>query len=251
MDLPVPPVDALAHPTRARLFTLLGELRRPAGTDELAALAKLHPNGVRVHLGRLQAAGLLERERIPQARGRPRDMWTIAPDARPGGAPPRGYAQLGRWLTRVISSAPIGARRIEAAGRSIGRELAPEGQGSPEERLQAVLVSLGFRPQREVSATGGVTYRLGNCPFCDAVRESPEVICGLHRGITRGLLDAIAPEAQLAAFVPGEDPRRAGCLIELGGALTHEAVATPTQPSRRTPPPNQPARPTSTRARSS
>jgi len=29
MDLPVPPVDALAHPTRARLFTLLGELRRP------------------------------------------------------------------------------------------------------------------------------------------------------------------------------------------------------------------------------
>ena len=40
---------------------------------------------------------------------------------------------------------------------------------------------------------------------------------GLHRGITRGLLDVLEPGAKLAAFVP-HDPDRAGCEIELRGA---------------------------------
>jgi hypothetical protein len=39
-------------------------------------------------------------------------------------------------------------------------------------------------------------------------------VCTLHRGITRGLLDAIAPETKLAGFV-ARDPDTAGCLIEL------------------------------------
>jgi predicted ArsR family transcriptional regulator len=249
MDVPAPLDPALAHPTRARLFSLLGELRRPAATDELAELLKSHPNGIRVHLGRLHAAGLITRERIRQARGRPRDMWTIAPTARPGGAPPTAYVQLGRWLARVVSAGPISRRRIEATGRSIGRELAPDGGGSPEQRLKAVLVSLGFQPQRQALPGAHLTYRLGNCPFCDAVRESPEVVCGLHRGITRGLLDAIAPDARLAAFVPGEDPRRAGCLIGFAGVRTPGASATPPLRSPRTPPPTPPAQPTSTRGR--
>src|SRR4051795_8961165 len=46
MDVPSQP-DALALPTRRRLFAELGELRRPAGTEELAARVGLHPNGVR------------------------------------------------------------------------------------------------------------------------------------------------------------------------------------------------------------
>jgi predicted ArsR family transcriptional regulator len=50
VDVPPSPDDALAQPTRARLFSLLGELRRPAGTDELARRLELHPNGVRLHL---------------------------------------------------------------------------------------------------------------------------------------------------------------------------------------------------------
>ena len=60
-------------------------------------------------------------------------MWSIAADALPGGDPPRAYADLGRWLTRVVSSRKTGPRGIEAAGREIGRELAPmAGHASPE-----------------------------------------------------------------------------------------------------------------------
>jgi predicted ArsR family transcriptional regulator len=222
MDLPTRPDDALAQPTRARLFGLLAELRRPAGTEELAERLELHPNGVRVHLERLRNEGLVERHRTRQARGRPRDMWTIAAGAQPGGAAPSGYEQLGRWLTRALAQSRTSARTLEATGREIGRELAtagdrPHAEQPPEERLQAALTSLGFQPRREPNPPPGrLTYRLCNCPYRDAVRESPDVVCTLHRGMTRGLLDVIAPGAKLAGFVPN-DPDRAGCLIELAG----------------------------------
>lgn len=222
MDLPTRFEGPLAQPTRARLFALLTELRRPAGTGELAERLSLHPNGVRVHLERLREAGLVTRERIRQARGRPRDMWLIASDARPGGDPPSSYGDLGRWLARAISPGRTNLRAVERTGREIGRELAARGGTcTAEERMYAALSSLGFQPRRETRPGGRLTYRLCNCPYRDAVRESQEVICTLHRGMTRGLLDATAPETSLAGFVP-RDPHRAGCLIELRGGLADE-----------------------------
>ena len=223
MDLPARPDDALAQPTRARLFGLLGELRRPAGTEELAERLGLHPNGVRIHLERLREARLVDRERHRQPRGRPRDVWMIAPGARPGGEAPSGYEQLSPWLARTLSSSRTSARAIEATGRQIGRELAPPSDRPAEERMYAVLASLGFHPHRESRPpAGGFTYRLCNCPYRDAVRESPEVVCALHRGMTRGLLDVISPDTRLAGFVPS-DPDEAGCRIELAGGLAAEA----------------------------
>jgi predicted ArsR family transcriptional regulator len=225
MDLPTPPEDALAQPTRARLFAALTELRRPSGTEELAQRLGLHPNGVRLHLERLLDAGLVTRERPRQPRGRPRDMWSVSPDAAPGGDPPSAYADLGRWLARVISPGTTTLRRVEATGREIGRTLAPEADAAPgDERMHSALVSLGFQPQRDIDATGELTYRLGNCPYRDAVRENQAVICTLHRGITRGLLDEIAPDTKLAAFIP-RDPYTAGCLIQLRGELADEAAS--------------------------
>jgi predicted ArsR family transcriptional regulator len=222
MDLPTRPDDALAQPTRARLFAVLGELRRPTSTDELAERLGLHPNGVRVHLERLREGGLVARDRTRRGRGRPRDMWTVAPDAQPGGDPPTAYADLGRWLARAIAPGKTRLRAVENTGREIGRDLAPEGGGSVEEKMHATLTSLGFQPERELDHEGQLTYRLRNCPYRDAVRENQPVVCTLHRGITRGLLDTIAPETKLAGFVP-RDPDIAGCLIELRGELADEA----------------------------
>ena len=225
MDLPIRPGDALAQPTRARLFATLSELRRPASTEELAELLALHRNGVRVHLERLREAGLVTRDRPRQRRGRPRDMWSVASDARPGGNPPTAYADLGRWLARAITPGKTRLRAVEATGREIGRDLAAQGgAASAEERMHAALVSLGFQPERGVVSEGQLTYRLGNCPYRDAVRENQPVVCTLHRGVTRGLLDAIAPETRLTGFVP-RDPDTAGCLIELRGELADEARA--------------------------
>jgi predicted ArsR family transcriptional regulator len=208
--------DVLSQPTRARLFALLGELKRPAGTAELADRLGLHPNGVRLHLERLEQAGLVARARARQARGRPPDAWTIAPDARPGGEAPRAYQDLGRWLARAMRSRPAGLRSVEATGRQIGRELALHGPQPGPDALETVLVALGFQPAVTLREGDRLTFCLRNCPYRDAVRENQPVVCTLHKGITRGLLDVLDPNVRLAGFVPHE-LGEVGCLIELRG----------------------------------
>jgi predicted ArsR family transcriptional regulator len=223
MDVPARPDDALSQPTRARLFGVLAELRRPAGTDELASSLDLHPNGVRVHLERLRDAGLVTRERSRQPRGRQRDMWLISPDATPAGDPPVGYAQLGRWLARAIKPGKSTLRAVESTGRGIGHDLAADGDATAEAKMHATLASLGFQPSREAHRPGTLTYRLGNCPYRDAVRENADVVCTLHRGITRGLLDKLAPTSKLSGFV-ARDPFVGGCLVELRGEIAAQGL---------------------------
>ncbi len=224
MDTPAPrPEDALAQPTRARLFALLSELKRPGHTEELAERVGLHVNGVRVHLERLCAAGLVSRTQVRQPVGRPRDEWAIAPEGRPGGDAPSAYADLGRWLVRTIEANKTRLRDVEATGRAIGREIAPRGIQPPGgDIMHATLAAMGFQPHRRLEPDQRVVYCLGNCPYRDAVRENQPVVCTLHRGLTRGLLDVVQPRTRLADFVP-RDPDSAGCLIEL------EDVATPTE----------------------
>jgi predicted ArsR family transcriptional regulator len=208
--------DVLAQPTRARLFAHLASLGRPAGTDELAAQLSLHPSGVRVQLERLRSAGLLSRERIPQLRGRPRDSWSIASDALPGAEPPQAYRQLARWLARSIPAKPGRLREVEGAGRELGRELLAGSPSRDQEAMGRTLTALGFAPRRQRTRNSKLVFKLGNCPYREAVRENQAVVCALHRGMTRGLLDEVAPTARLTRFVP-EDPDRAGCLIEIEG----------------------------------
>jgi predicted ArsR family transcriptional regulator len=210
--------DPLHQPTRARLFALLVELRRPAATDELARRLELHPNGVRVHLERLLEAGLVVRSRARRPRGRPRDEWSLAPEAAPGGAPPRAYGDLARWLARAIPPRPARLRDVERAGREIGREIAPPDAASVDAALRNVLTGLGFQPLLEQGPAGRLRCRLRNCPYRDSVRENQDVVCTLHRGITRGLLDVLEPQARLARFVP-HDPDLAGCEIEIDGLV--------------------------------
>lgn len=119
---------------------------------------------------------------------------------------------------------------MEASGRQIGRELATPGDREPgddasaEERFHAVLATLGFQPEREPVAGDRLTYRLRNCPYREAVRERQPLVCGLHRGLTRGLLDAIDPRTKLAEFEP-RDPEAAGCVIALRGPMAAQAPA--------------------------
>lgn len=215
MDVPVRPGDALSQPTRARVFTLLGELNRPASTEELAAALGMHPNGVRLHLERLLDEGLVERRRERQARGRPRDAWAISPDAQPGGDPPSSYASLSRWLVQALVTSGARVEDMEETGRLIGRGLASDHAGARDEQmLFDTLTTLGFQPEREPAPDQHVTYRLRNCPYRQAVHERQPLVCALHRGLTNGLVEAIDTDDELIGFEP-KDPDLAGCLIHL------------------------------------
>lgn len=215
VDLPVASEDVLQQPTRARLFALLTELKRPSSTEELAARVGLHRSGVRVHLERLYAAGLVERQRAPQARGRPRDAWSVSALAQPGGQRPDAYTELAGWLASAIPPQAARLREVETAGRRLGRQLAADELDLPlHQRVQAIFAALGFQPRPPSTRANTICFELGNCPYRAAVRANQPVVCTLHRGITRGLLDTLEPQATLRAFVP-RDPDDAGCLIEI------------------------------------
>jgi predicted ArsR family transcriptional regulator len=138
---------------------------------------------VRVHLERLRSAGLISRERGAQPRGRPRALWSVAADACPGGEPPEAYAHLARWLARSIPSRPARLCEIERAGRELGRELLHVSAAGPATAVMGrTLTALGFAPQREPGERRRVVFRLGNCPYRQAVRENQPVVCELHCG---------------------------------------------------------------------
>jgi predicted ArsR family transcriptional regulator len=205
--------DVLALPIRARLMHVLGELRRPATTQELARSVERHPNTVRTQLHALAKAGLLERRIARQVRGRPRDTWAITAGAEPSGVPPQAYRQLSLWLARALVGADLDD--IEHAGRQIGRELAPVASTQAlGESITDALAALGFSPRPEAPSKGRLRIVLGNCPFREAVSQNQPAVCSLHRGITAGLLDRLDPGARLARFIP-KDPYQAGCVIEL------------------------------------
>jgi len=177
----------------------------------------MHPNGVRTHLRRMSEAGLVVRRRSAQPRGRPRDEWAISPTAQPGVEPPRAYGALARWLARAIPATPQRLAEVEATGRLVGRELASSAASpSPRRAIGDQLTALGFQPQVEPEPPERLTCRLRNCPYRDSVRENQAVVCELHRGLVRGMLDQLAPDATLDRFVP-HDPDQAGCEIEIGG----------------------------------
>jgi predicted ArsR family transcriptional regulator len=209
VDVATPSEDALRNPTRGRLFGLLAERRQAIATDELARSLGLHVNGVRRHLELLHSAGLVERRRVIRGRGRPRDEWSISPAAEPAGEPPEGYTELSRWLSRAIPERDI--EEVERVGREIGREIAPAGNSDLQTAFVEALSAMGFRPSAEPT-TDGFVCSLGNCPYVKSVRESPGVVCALHRGLTAGMIAQIDPTAELSSFEP-RDPDSAGCLV--------------------------------------
>ena len=223
-DLDVSGEDALAQPSRAHLFGLLAELKRAAKTTELAARLDMHPNGVRIHLERLEQAGLVAGLACRGRRGRPADAWTIAPDARPGRSAAAGVSGSGTVAGAVDStsnrnptSGPLSARAVRSARARSRRRRSRAGGGRA---LAGCAGSLRTYSRGRVTA---LTVCLGNCPYRDVVREDQAAICALHKGITVGPLDVLAPGTEVERFVP-DDPAQAGCVVELtqrcGGRLS-------------------------------
>jgi predicted ArsR family transcriptional regulator len=142
-------------------------------------------------------------------------MWSISPAARRARGRPDASADLAGWLAAAIPARPGRLREVEAAGRRLGLRLSAGDTELPlEDRFQQVFHDLGFEPLARAADPGAVCFELGNCPYRSAVRANQPVVCTLHRGLTLGLLDRLAPHAALRSFVP-KDPDRAGCLIEI------------------------------------
>lgn len=204
-------------PTEARLVALIRAAESPLDTATIAGLIGRHPNGVRLQLQRLERAGVVSCEHSSGEVGRPRALWRLTPRAiAEADLPHTGWA-LARSLARTIPATPARLREVEQAGTEMGRELAgrlgPAAHAGVRETFGDALAALGFEPRRSDDGVRA-RYELTTCPYADAVRENPAVVCTLHRGIVLGVLESITPDAKVTAFEP-KDPDVAGCIVEV------------------------------------
>jgi predicted ArsR family transcriptional regulator len=204
-------------PTEARIVELLRAADEALDTATIAARLGLHPNGVRTQLQRLGRSGLVESDMAHGDVGRPRVLWRVTPQAiAEADLPHTGWA-MARSLARAIPATPARLREVEAAGVDLGLELAADigaaGGAEGQDPIGRALGALGFAPKRHFK--GATTrYELRRCPYAEAVRENPAVVCTLHRGIVQGVLKSLGSDAELSGFVP-RPPDIAGCIVEI------------------------------------
>jgi predicted ArsR family transcriptional regulator len=198
--------------SRAHVLDLLRAAGSPAGVQEIAGRAGLHPNTARFHLDALVDAGLAAR--APKERttpGRP----SIAYRAVEGGAPAgrRRYRLLAEMLTSLIAGVmPKPGQAAAEAGREWGRYLTEQpppyqrlGAGEAIERLTATLEEVGFAPE---AVAGGTQHqlRLRRCPFREVAENHQDVICQLHLGLMQGALAQMRAPVTADRLEPFAEP---------------------------------------------
>lgn len=217
---PEPSAD-LSRPRSAVLSAV--EEQAPATLAALAQSTGLHVNTVREHLDALLDAGLVRRESAPAA-GRGRPAWLYRPVPRLGGAVAE-YSGLASALASAIhrTSSDPHADAVRA-GEDWGHALA-EAKGRPGQnavdrrgRTTEVFHDMGFEPTADAEH---VEVRLTRCPLLDAATKHPEVVCGVHLGIARGVLDSFGLDGSRADLQPFAEP--GACLLLLDTPAASDA----------------------------
>jgi predicted ArsR family transcriptional regulator len=207
-------LKALGDNTRYAIYLELARAPMPLATAEIAESLALHPNTVRPHLERMRDVGLLEVTTDAQgAVGRPQHRYSLAPDAPSLGFEPPAFPVLARMLLRLAVSAGLPAADAIEAGRDQGFVAArqPDRVGTCAEALTAELAALGFDPA-DVTDDTGTTIAFTRCPFRELAEANPELVCGLHRGLVEGFVDARG-DGEVVAFHDLAD--RTPCQVEI------------------------------------
>ena len=204
---------ALAVASRRRLMGLLRAAGEPTDVGTLASALGLHTTTTRFHLEVLERAGLVrhfvERGGRP---GRPRQLYEMVDDVDTddGGPGDGGVAATYRQLIELMAEALDGdpyltPQRAEDAGRRWAEAQVPVQELSWEDGtrgLEAVFARLGFG-SRLFDDEQGRHVELAACPFREAARAHPQVVCAIHAGLLRSALARMSvPDAQAAEMHP-------------------------------------------------
>ncbi len=214
--------DGPAHglgPTRSRVLALLQDVHEPLTAAVTGARLGLHVNSARFHLDALAESGLVEREREERGTpGRPRLLYS-ATSTTPGVAR-RSYRLLAEILTTFLANQlPDPSASAEQAGEAWGRYLTPPAEpcgrpGKPEslDRLVGELDRIGF-DSRVVDEPGSLRLEVSHCPFLEVAEGHNEVVCSVHRGLIRGILEQIDAPVAAGPLEPLVEPGR--CIAHL------------------------------------
>lgn len=185
-------LKALADETRYAMYHEFATSTQPLTAAELAERLGLHPNTVRLHLERMRDAGLVDVEPVHRGTvGRPQHVYSLAPGA-PGLAfDPPSHALLAGLLGALAERVGADAADADAIGRSWGEDAGRRTRSHDcVKALTTELHRLGFDPAAEVDG-GDVTIAFLHCPFRELAEAYPELVCNLHRGMCRGVVEQV------------------------------------------------------------
>jgi predicted ArsR family transcriptional regulator len=185
-------LKALADETRYAMYAQLATSTQPLTAAELSDALGLHANTVRLHLERMREAGLVDVEPVHRGTvGRPQHVYSLTVGAPGITFDPPSHALLAGLLAGLAERVGADAGDADAIGESWGRDAGKRTRSrSCVKALAGELERLGFEPAAEVD-NEDVTISFLRCPFRELAEAYPELVCNLHRGICRGVVDEV------------------------------------------------------------
>ena len=207
---------AFGDPTRRDIYLFVRARAEGATAAEVAEGFALHPNVARHHLEKLAGGGYLDVELARhESAGRPSKRYRASADDSHLAFPPRRDDLLATLLARALERLPVDeARQIaEEVGLEYGRAMAArmeptEGHRSVKAAVASVadaLTAHGFAAHAETRGNA-LTLVAEHCPFGEAARQYPHVLCAVDTGMVKGMLEGLYGET--AADHRAESPAR-------------------------------------------
>lgn len=231
--------SALASPSRVTLIDHIRAADGPLDAHQLARECQLHVTTVRFHLDALMSAGLItSRTASSSGRGRPRLLYS--PVSRMTPEEDDGYVTLARLLVRALTGAPDldAAERAEIAGYdwAAATMTGTVDGGSAHtlhevaDKINALFTELGFESDFTPAAdTQDLDITLHSCPFGAVARENPDIVCRIHLGLLRGVLDRLGAGGHHSEVEPWVTPT--ACRARVSHAVETAANRPDTHPT--------------------
>ncbi|MGM7644284.1 helix-turn-helix transcriptional regulator [Nocardia sp. JW2] len=223
---------------RRRLLAILRGATEPLDAQELARITGQHVTTVRFHLDVLTRESLVRQfQQPPRGRGRPRIGYRAVQRS-------VGYQELAQVLADHLGPDPLSrsAAAIEA-GRAWGRRMdigshQVETLADARDITMSLMSELGFAPEKDpVGETDEhVGINLTACPLRELARSHAEVVCGVHVGLMREVLERNGARGRVEVRLhPFTEPELCHARLELtlgAEAVEHAAEEHGERPAR-------------------
>ncbi len=209
--------SAFGDPTRRDIYLFVRAAPQGVKAAEVADHFDLHPNVARHHLEKLAGGGYVDVELARhESAGRPSKRYRVAKNDTHLSFPPRRDDLLATLLARALERLPIEEARSLAEevgyeyGRAIAARMEPsEGHRSVKAAVASVadaLTAHGFAAHAEARGNA-LTLVAEHCPFGDAARQYPHVLCAVDTGMVKGMLEGLygATSPRITESRPGGD----------------------------------------------
>ncbi len=197
--------------SRAQVLSVLRGAPTPLGVGEVAEQVGLHPNTARFHLDGLVEQGFVERSSEERGvPGRPRFLFAAVAGNAPDGR--RSYRLLAEILAAQLARTDNAQQAALRAGTAWGHSIVHSSPtaGSSDARavarqLTSTLDDIGFEPEA-VDNGHERKILLRHCPFREVAERHQEVVCNVHLGLMRGVLERLGASLDVAGLDPFVEP---------------------------------------------